>query len=238
MSPGKSAKRPINTAIIVLMIAGGWGTAILTNWEEIFNRDEVPIHEEMSCLRQISEVMYENKAANKLYADFREEADKHTLFSDYSRIWKHFGDTKQELLNRMKDIQPTPKYSRLCEILSVSLQSDVKLMSLEQKSLQHTLDGLKQMESTFLDNKQMEDPSLSEEEKRRQAWELLNQFRIKNKEWLNKAQEIGASLESTRATSIAAVQLLNEELGRLSLPYKHDNPYTEKKRSTDASIEQ
>jgi hypothetical protein len=237
MSPTQSSEKSTQAAIIIAIVVaiGGWGTAAITNWDKIFGGAKaIAPYEDVASLRQVSEVLHENQAANALYADFLKRVDKHTLFSDYFRIWKHLASTKQKLLDRMQELKPTPRFARLHEILSESLQSDVKLMLLEEESLRHTLDYVKELESKTAQSP-LDDPKLSEDEKRKKAWEILNQFMIQNKKWLNKAQELEASLQSTRAISSTAIQLLNDELKRLALPYSHEDPFTEKKRPSPSS---
>jgi hypothetical protein len=223
MASSSSDRRLTVTVAIIAAIATCLAAVLTKAWPESCNRPRPPSPaEEAATLHQLTEVLELSQAANVKYADFTARVDRNTTFGEYFQTWADMGSTKEQLLKRLPRPQPASRFSRLCEILAQSLQSDDKLMALEKDSLQHTLDALKVMQTVPPPSN---DPKLSEAEKRQKALEVLVQFRDKIHKWREQSAKLQASMKSSLANSSTAVQLLNEELARLGLPYRHENPF-------------
>jgi hypothetical protein len=197
--------------VLAIFVAGFASSVAVTQFiRTITEERKVSPHEDITALAQISGILQENQATNALYSDFENTADMHTPIADYFRTFDTLLSTKESLVRRLSDVRVTPRFARLQEILSESIRSDAKLIALEKERIQSLLDYMKIMNAVPA---RTPDPSLSAEDQRSAALEVLRQFRERNKQWLEKAKKNEVALKSTRG-----------------VPYHFDNPYQEQPR--------
>lgn len=192
---------------------------------------------EWEQLSQLLNALHENQSSNAEYAKFLSDLNAKTPFIDYYRIYDSVAAKKNELSQRLQKMRPDDKYSVLYERLQVSVQADEKLMAMEKESLQQLVGSLGAIETmgSILKQATEDYADLSEEVKRLRSMEALNRAREFNRQWLDQLKKTSAALDSARTISSMATQLLNDEIERLGVPIKQDNPFIKNPASAPAS---
>ncbi|MEN6312080.1 MAG: hypothetical protein ABFD80_11140 [Acidobacteriota bacterium] len=183
--------------------------------------DSPPTREDLVALEGLRDILITNQALNIRYASFQSSQTPETPFSEIFSTLQLLSQEKHDVRKKLEAIKVTPRYSRLFQILNESLTSDQKLFDLEARTLRHTLGFLEVMKVPPMSAYD----SLSEEEKRSRITDDLMKMRVRMKEWRKTSDILSSQDKSARVTSIQSINLLNEELEKLNLPYRHENPF-------------
>jgi hypothetical protein len=193
--------------------------------------------EEADVRLKLSDVLQENQAVDIYYTDFRAHTDKSTTLRDYFTTFKYVEGTKTSLLKQLTSIWPTARYLRLHQIITDSLNSDIKVIKLEEQSMREMLAGLEEMKKMTGRQYKKLPPTATEKEKYEAAVKFINDYSNYFHDWLDKAKKTDAALKSALSASIASTRILNEEMEKLNLPYSHENPFQAKNTTSQSTLD-
>lgn len=172
---------------------------------------------------KLREILIMNIALNNQYKEFYANQTAKTPFSEMFSNWEYLAKEKGYLYSETNKLKVAKRYSRLARILKEALRNDLALLVAKQESLKLVISSLDvfKIDTTKIDKQK------SEEDKSSQAIKELYKLKIRLNEWQKKSKTLTAVENSLRSNSIQAIKMLNEELNKLGLPYKHENPYKE-----------
>ena len=220
-------KAAIITGLVTLVVAV---LAILSK-----RTDDLPTKDDVAFRQQMRDILIENQAINSEYADFRKNdlSNPYATFREIDTVYRMFVARKKDLLERLDKLTPTPRYRRLHSLMTESMISDSSLFSLEREDLTSVEEYLRIVEAI----PPVDTTGMSIEQVRQRAFQVLMEYRKRNREWLDRAKERTAKEKVLRSNSSSAIQMLNQELERTNMPYSHRNVYLEFPESSEQLVD-